>query len=325
MGVLGKYCAECVYEREDQERLHFQGNVNGRELLVNLALLRRGLGVRIVATLLAAGVAVGAAAETQFAGAVTRTLTILVVVLATCVCLGSRWFVSGALVLQRPAVLFGILTFAGIGTVVGSVVVFETADHKATSESLSNLDLYEDAATTIVSSQASATTDRGTPVILKEPAGCRSGRNWAASEGKVLESSQLVEQVIRRGSGGEHSNCHGWVFSGGKYRLTGEDVQLILSENGYQEVRDPHPGDVVVYRQNRSVAHTAIVRYVTEGQPVLVEGKWGTLGVLLHAAEKSVYGTNFTFYRSVRAGHLLVGLGGQAPPTNKIQRTVATE
>ena len=36
MGVLGKYCAECVYEREDQERLHFQGNVNGRELLVLL-------------------------------------------------------------------------------------------------------------------------------------------------------------------------------------------------------------------------------------------------------------------------------------------------
>jgi len=33
MGVLGKYCAECVYEREDQERLHFQGNINGRELL----------------------------------------------------------------------------------------------------------------------------------------------------------------------------------------------------------------------------------------------------------------------------------------------------
>jgi len=34
MGVLGKYCAECVYEREDQERLHFQGNINGRELLM---------------------------------------------------------------------------------------------------------------------------------------------------------------------------------------------------------------------------------------------------------------------------------------------------
>jgi len=36
MGVLGKYCAECVYEREDQERLHFQGNINGRELLEKL-------------------------------------------------------------------------------------------------------------------------------------------------------------------------------------------------------------------------------------------------------------------------------------------------
>jgi len=41
MGVLGKYCAECVYEREDQERLHFQGNINGRELLVHVAITKR--------------------------------------------------------------------------------------------------------------------------------------------------------------------------------------------------------------------------------------------------------------------------------------------
>jgi hypothetical protein len=55
------------------------------------------------------------------------------------------------------------------------------------------------------------------------------------------------------------------------------------------------------------------VRYVTEGQPILVEGKWGALGVLLHPVEKSMYGSEYTFYRSGRAGHLLVGVGGRAP------------
>jgi hypothetical protein len=49
---------------------------------------------------------------------------------------------------------------------------------------------------------------------------------------------------------------------------------------------------------------------VAEGQPVLVESKWGNLGVFLHPADKTPYGTEFTFYRSARSGHLLVGVGG---------------
>ena len=53
------------------------------------------------------------------------------------------------------------------------------------------------------------------------------------------------------------------------------------------------------------MAHTAIVRYVSEGMPVLVEGKWGALGVYLHAVEESCYGRNYMFYRSSRKGHQL--------------------
>src|SRR5207245_249118 len=98
------------------------------------------------------------------------------------------------------------------------------------------------------------------------------------------------------------SNCHGWVFTGGRFIVPGSQVDLVLKENGYQEVHEPHPGDVAVYRQGSAVLHTALVRYVTEGQPVLVEGKWGSLGVFLHPADKSPYGPDYTFYRSARHG-----------------------
>lgn len=127
----------------------------------------------------------------------------------------------------------------------------------------------------------------------------------------MLEGGKHEHYVIRLGPPDERANCHGWVFTGGRYLLGPDDVELILKENGYAEVSEPQPGDLVVYRQGGTVAHTAVVRYVTEGQPVLVAGKWGALGVFLHAADKSCYGTEYTFHRSTRRGHLLVGLGGE--------------
>ena len=71
---------------------------------------------------------------------------------------------------------------------------------------------------------------------------------------------------------------------------------------------DPRPGDLVVYRLGGAVAHTAVVRYVTGGMPVLVEGKWGWAGVFLHPVDKSAYGGSFGYYRSARAGHSLAGI-----------------
>lgn len=76
---------------------------------------------------------------------------------------------------------------------------------------------------------------------------------------------------------------------------------------------DPHPGDLVVYRHGDAVCHTALVRYVTENQPVLVEGKWGCTGVYLHPVEKSIYGDDYRFYRSNRKGHLLAGIRATDP------------
>ena len=59
--------------------------------------------------------------------------------------------------------------------------------------------------------------------------------------------------------------------------------------------------------------HTAVVRYVADGQPAMVEGKWGWMGVFQHTASDSRWGQHFTFYRSPRPGHLLAGLEEHSP------------
>ncbi len=156
---------------------------------------------------------------------------------------------------------------------------------------------------------------------MKEPISNREETELSTAELRVLQVTHLNDHVIRRSSADDRSNCHGWVFAGGRFLLGGDSVEIILKENGYQEHPDPHPGDLVIYRNNGVISHTGIVRYVSEGQPVLVESKWGELGVFLHEPDKSPYGTAYTFHRSLRRGHLLTGIGG---PTKSGENNSAT-
>ena len=79
----------------------------------------------------------------------------------------------------------------------------------------------------------------------------------------------------------------------------------------------------MIYRNDAGVTHTAVVRYVTPGMPVLVEGKWAWMGVFLHPVDRSCYGTNFAYYRSGRPGHVLAGL--DAPATGPVGDRPPTE
>jgi hypothetical protein len=136
----------------------------------------------------------------------------------------------------------------------------------------------------------------------------------ADPEDKVLARLGYKDGVIRREPAADQSNCHGWVFTGGRYWVGGEAVAQILADNGYVVVTDPRPGDLAVYRDKAdAVGHTAVVRYVADGMPPIVESKWAWMGVFLHPVDKSAYGTNVTYYRSPRDGHLLAGLGDTAP------------
>jgi hypothetical protein len=156
-------------------------------------------------------------------------------------------------------------------------------------------------------------TDCGTKITVAVPVAPLSPADANEQEKHAAAVNNLTGKWIRRGPADDTSNCHGWVFAGGRYNLGGRFVDTILADNGYTEVSDPAVGDVCVYRGAvGEVSHTGLVRAVLADGTVLVESKWGRLGVYLHAAGESCYGTAFTFHHSDRGGHTLVGLGGSA-------------
>ncbi len=122
-------------------------------------------------------------------------------------------------------------------------------------------------------------------------------RQWVA-EGR------LEFRIIRTGDVDPASNCHGWVFTGGRYAIHPEDVETILDDNGYQPVESPSKGDLIVYRNEAGViTHTGLVLEVVHENLVLIESKWGPLGRYLHPPEYQPYGVNYTYYHSNREGH----------------------
>jgi hypothetical protein len=287
---------------------------------LNLAFGRRGgrVWLRAAATLaVCAAVAGGlwAIGRPQLAAQAGGALAGVLVAAAV---LGSSWLARqlAALLsyLHRPAVRWGLVSFGGLAVVVGGGIAFDRADEAAIERDMNDLSAILGKPDTHPATRDRATTDRGTPLTLLEPNDPRAAEALTVAEDKILRNSPYFHQMIRRSGPSDTSNCHGWVFTGGKYFLGPDDVEAILKENGYGEVQTPQPGDVVIYRQNGVVSHTAVVQYVAPGQPVMVTGKWGTLGVYTHAVEHSYYGSEYTFYRSARSGHLLVGLGGVPGP-----------
>jgi hypothetical protein len=227
---------------------------------------------------------------------------------------GGRWLTAAvASAVARPSVRWGGLAAAGAALTAGAVVWYDRAEHAALERSERDLAAVTERPPTRPAG-AAPTTDRGHPVPVHEPTDPRARAELAALETRMLDGNGAGTHVIRRQPADDRSNCHGWVFTGGRYWVNGADVESILADNGYRVVAEPRPGDLIVYRQNGAVAHSAVVRYVTPGLPVLVEGKWGVTGVYLHAAGESIYGPDFAYYRADRPTHVLAGL--DVPPAN---------
>jgi len=244
-----------------------------------------------------------------------RTAAVLTAPAAACLLAGSSWVAAGARVvglLRRPPVRWGLLAVAGLACVVGSVARFEAEEEKTLDAHLRDLDMMAAKPPLDVAPHVRATTDRGTEVTLKRPAAPRGRDELTANEQAILGRTDYLPTVLRRGPADEVTNCHGWVFTGGRFWVAGESVESILSDNGYATVSTPRPGDLVIYRNDAGVTHTAVVRYVTPGMPVLVEGKWAWMGVFLHRVGDSIFGPDYTFLRSPRPGHLLAGLSASA-------------
>lgn len=211
-------------------------------------------------------------------------------------------------VLGRPAGRAVLLAGGGLALVAGSLARFEArleAADDRDADHLNGVAAAPDApAPTLL-------TDRGRPVRAVSWTAGRPGEDLRAVERQAIVRLDLSGRVIRTGEASDECNCHGWVFTGGRWRVLGETVEGILADNGYEAVSDPRPGDLAIYRAGGSVAHTAVVRH-TGQVGVLVEGKWGWLGVFLHAPPDCPYGLP-TYYRSPRPGHLLAGLAAPGP------------
>jgi hypothetical protein len=142
---------------------------------------------------------------------------------------------------------------------------------------------------------------------------------------ELEEASAPIQQyqhhwLIRRGPPDDNSNCHGWVFTNGKYNIAGRSVPTILEQNNYVQVKNPEIGDLVVYRNtNGDISHTGIVRAVLGKNDVLIESKWGRMGVYLHPVEKSCYGPNFEYYRSERGTHIITMIADKEKTTGMVE------
>jgi hypothetical protein len=144
-----------------------------------------------------------------------------------------------------------------------------------------------------------AVTDRGREVAL-----CR----WLKDEKVNISATRQAAEDISQ------ANCHGWVFTGGKYFVWGEGVEKILDDNGYQPCDTlPRPGDLIVYRDvYGEITHTGLVKggflWGT-----LIDSKWGLGGRFVHGPEQQPYGNKYSYYRSARDGHSL-GIRPARPP-----------
>lgn len=240
---------------------------------------------------------------------------ILCVGILTCLIAGSARLASLAAALGRcvrePVVRWGLLACAGLLTAIGSIVAYERADRAHNDAFAAELVDLAAVPPCRLMSDAQVLTDYGNLIEVREAIEPRSLAELSVLEDRVLNREAIRGRIIHRQPADDRSNCHGWVFTGGRCWIGGLSVDQILQDNAYEAVQEPRSGDLAVYRDgDGKVSHTAIVRYVTPGMPVLVEGKWGCIGVYLHPAEASVYGTNITYHRSSRPGHLLAGAGG---------------
>jgi hypothetical protein len=121
-----------------------------------------------------------------------------------------------------------------------------------------------------------------------------------------INLQQYEHQLIRLAPPSAECNCHGWVYTGGRFAIRSRDVQALLDDNGYAVAAEPQAGDLVIYRDSAGqIGHTGLVRLVRGQDCVMVESKWGPLGVYLHPVKAQPYGDRYQFHRSPRDGHLV--------------------
>jgi hypothetical protein len=158
-------------------------------------------------------------------------------------------------------------------------------------------------------SRLHATTDQGRPVTVYTLPTPVPRSDLAEAEKRMVVEHQMAQKQIRTAGPDNNYNCHGWVFTGGRYWIRGNDVPAILDDNDYRPVSAPIAGDVIVYRNEQdAVLHTGLVHSVAADGLILIESKWGWMGRYIHKPEDQTYGNRWTYYHSDRGLNGLHGL-----------------
>ena len=207
---------------------------------------------------------------------------------------------------REPRLAWGLVAVIGLGILLGEFARFDAVEANSEAEQFAATVRQIEGVPYVADESLLAKTDRGNAIHLLTTGETPSAEYLAHNEATSHEMARLNEYLIRRGPADENSNCHGWVFTGGKFAILGREVDTILGENDYVPVPEPVPGDLCVYRgEDNAVSHTAIVRSIFKDGTILVEGKWGRLGIFLHPVEHSAYGVHYGYYHSARDTHLL--------------------
>jgi len=299
--------------------------------VMNVALRIAPTSHRAAGTMLAGGAALFACHLFEGDADLTRTVAIVWVAITIPVFIlgtdtGTRWLVAVAERSKRPQAAWWCCGLLGVLTIALAAARYEGREEShvdaqtAELESLANLNRR----TTPTLSRSETfflRTDGGANVNVWEPVRKRSASEQAQVEERFFREVWNRDHVIRTAPPDDSVNCYGWVFTGGRFWIAEADVEKILDHNDYQDVNDPMPDDLVLYRKGGIVVHLAVVRYTAPGRSPIVEGKWGFNSVHLHAADMSPYGRELRFYRSPRAGHLLAGLPNRESPPLEDDRT----
>ena len=208
--------------------------------------------------------------------------------------------------LTKPAVCGVAMLLAGIG-VVGYACSEAEPQNSDELEDIAKLVEEEGKRDYQPAEGLSATTDLGSDVPLLRLTNSKADV-LARSDERIIRNFNHAH-LIRISGPSAQTNCHGWVFTGGLCWISTDGVELVLTENGYQQVETPVQGDLVVYRDDSGkVIHTGIVRAYSSDGRILIESKWGTLGAFVHFVDQSIYHGYWTFHRADRKSHLLRGL-----------------
>lgn len=219
--------------------------------------------------------------------------------------------VTGAVVrsanrISNPAFFGATLLAAGI-CLVGFAAVGADPDSDDLDDILKEVD--GDGAREYVTVEGyHATTDRGANIPLLQITNSKADA-LARTDKRIADQSVHRLSLIRVTEPTSQTNCHGWVFTGGLCWVSNDSVDVILQDNDYQQVDLPTAKDLAIYRDEQGqIVHTAIVRAVWPEGRILVESKWGALGVFIHFVEHSVYGSHWSFHHTSRPTHVLLGL-----------------